>query len=162
VSVTAAGADVRFIAPNGLWFVDAAKSVCHLLCPNEGIRSRAGNRDVRSYTACGQLCGQLGISRGSIGADHVDPQRRPLVPTALHHLSTPATRLPACGDGAPSTLSTGLTTAVAVSSSRTLLLNNLGDERLAKWWGPQPMTDHDDRRHPGQRRCAGTRNTDPG
>ena len=162
MSATAAGADMRGTATVAVRLTHAAKSLSDCACLFSGIRSRRYNSRPSSFTLCGQPCGQPGGFRGSKVSGDKRPQRRSGVPTALHPLSTSATRWAACGDGGRSTLSTGLTTAVAVSSSRTLLLNNRGDERLARWSGPPPTTAGDDRRYPRHGRCSAATNTDPG
>ena len=162
MSATAAGADMRGTATVAGRLAHAAESMSDCACLFSGIRSRRYNSRPSSFTLCGQPCGQPGGFRGSKVSGDKRPQRRSGVPTALHPLSTSATRWAACGDGGRSTLSTGLTTAVAVSSSRTLLLNNGGDERLGRWSAQTTTTGHDDRPQPRRGRCSGPGNTDPG
>ena len=140
----------------------AAQWNCHSACTILRSRSRADHGQADPCTECGQLCGQPGTFRGLNDPAVNRPQPRRRVPTVLHDLSTSVTRCPACDDGGRSTPSTGLTTAVAVSSSRTLLLNNGGDERLGRWSAQTTTTGHDDRPQPRRGRCSGPGNTDPG
>ena len=162
MSATAAGADMRGTATVAVRLAHAAQSMSDCACLFSGIRSRRYNSRPSSFTLCGQPCGQPGGFRGSKVSGDKRPQRRSGVPTSMHPLSTSATRWAACGDRGRSTLSTGLTTAVAVSSSRTLLLNNRGDESHPRWSGPTPTAINGDRRYPRHGRCSGPTNTDPG
>jgi len=162
VSAIAAGAEMCVTATVAGRLAHVAESTSDCACVFSGIRSRRYNSRPGSFTLCGQPCGQPGGFRGSTAAGVGRPQSPACVPTALHRLSTSPTRSAACGNGGRSTLSTGLTTAVAVSSSRTLLLNNRGDERLARWSGPPPTTAGDNRRDPRHGRCSAATNTDPG
>ena len=114
-----------------------------------GSRSDHGPR--YPCTQCGQLCGQLWTIRGQAGGSRIRPHFEASIPTAAHHLSTSAPRFLACKNGAGSTPSTLLTTAVVVISSRTLLFTNVGDERLGR--GGPPATALERRRaHSGPAR----------
>ena len=162
MSATAAGADMRGTATVAVRLTHAAESLSDCACLFSGIRSRRYNSRPSSFTLCGQPCGQPGGFRGSKVSGDKRPQRRSGVPTSLHPLSTSATRWAACGDRGRSTLSTGLTTAVAVSSRRTPLLNNGGDERLARWSACPATTTGRDRPDSPRGRCPGSHHTDPG
>jgi hypothetical protein len=140
----------------------AAQSYRHAVCTFCRPRSRPDHGPTNPCTECGQLCGQPRTFRGLNDRPVNRPQPRRCVPTALHQLSTSVTRCPACADRGRSTLSTGLTTAVAVSSSRTLLVNNGGDEQLVRWFAQTTTTTGQDRPQPPHGRCSGPGNTDPG
>ena len=102
----------------------------HERCTVSDPGSRSDHDSRYPCTQCGQLCGQLGTTRGQAGCPTIHPQFRATVPTAPHQLSTSAPRSLACRNAAASTPSTLLTTAVVVISSRTLLFTSVGDERL--------------------------------
>ncbi len=108
----------------------------HERCALSDPGSRSDHDPRYPCTQCGQLCGQLGTTRGQAGCPTIRPQFRASVPIAPHHLSTPAPRSLACRNGVTSTPSTLLTTAVVVISSRTLLFTSVGDERLGRGGPP--------------------------
>lgn len=108
----------------------------HERCAVSDPESRSDHGPRYPCTQCGQLCGQLWTIRGQAWCSRIRPHFTAGVPTGRHHLSTSAPRSLACGNGAASTPSTLLTTAVVVISSRTLLFTSVGDERLGRGGPP--------------------------